>query len=415
MPVRPHSPTAVRRRGSKGKIAFLTHSAKLSGAEIALANIVPWLTNDVDVVVMLGEDGPLADALRVRGVDVIIVDSLRALSQLRREGGFVSVLQSSSGIVRMVWRHAVLFRRLRVDVVETGSMKSHVYGGIAAILVGRPLILRLHDRVDERYFARVFARTMRFWCAVVPDLVVANSQSSASTLLPSTRVRVVPPAVPAVGVGQRVDGIDHDLHFGCIGRIAPWKGQAELIEAFAGAFRGGGERLVICGAPLFGEDAYFESIKLLAVELGVADQVQFLGFVQDVGSVLGSLDVLVHSSILPEPFGQVVIEGMSAGLAVVAADSGGPAENIEHGVNGLLYATGNVEELRRCLELVASADDLRTRIGAAGPLQAARFQPEAVVPTLLDCYRLVQGTRGSLRVLRRLSRTLIASFRPLRR
>ena len=70
---------------------------------------------------------------------------------------------------------------------------------------------------------------------------------------------------------------------------------------------------------------------MAARRLGLDGRLAFTGFCDDVEPVLESLDVLVHASILPEPFGQTVIEGMAAGLPVVASAAGGPTETIDDG------------------------------------------------------------------------------------
>ena len=85
---------------------------------------------------------------------------------------------------------------------------------------------------------------------------------------------------------------------------------------------------------LFGEDAYAHGLVEQAERLGIAEQIEFRGFREDIWAELAELDILVHCSVVPEPFGQVVLEGMAAGIPVIAADAGGPAELITNGVDG---------------------------------------------------------------------------------
>ena len=80
------------------------------------------------------------------------------------------------------------------------------------------------------------------------------------------------------------------------------------------------------------------------------------GHVDEVVELIDRHDVLLHTSLLPEPFGQVVVQGMARGRIVVAADSGGPAEVITSGGDGLLYRTGEQADLTRTLERVAAGD-----------------------------------------------------------
>ncbi len=65
---------------------------------------------------------------------------------------------------------------------------------------------------------------------------------------------------------------------------------------------------------MFGEDEYADELRGPGqVELGLADRVTFTGFVDDVAAMLADVDCLVHASVIAEPFGQVVVEGMAAG------------------------------------------------------------------------------------------------------
>ena len=99
---------------------------------------------------------------------------------------------------------------------------------------------------------------------------------------------------------------------------------------------------MLIGAPMFGEEEYERSLHRLADSLGLGERVRFRGFREDVWPELAGLDVLVHASTIPEPFGTVVLEGMAAGLAVIAPDQGGPAAVIEDGRTGRLFRMGDL-------------------------------------------------------------------------
>ena len=99
-----------------------------------------------------------------------------------------------------------------------------------------------------------------------------------------------------------------------VGRIAPWKGQHVFLAAFAEAFPGGGAEAVIVGSALFGEEAYEKELGRLVNDLGIAQpssvsrfQRRCLGGTLRTGRPGTRLD-------RSEPFGQVVLEGMAAGL-----------------------------------------------------------------------------------------------------
>ena len=124
----------------------------------------------------------------------------------------------------------------------------------------------------------------------------------------------------------------------------------------------------------------------LAQRLGIADRVEFRGHVDDVEAEYAGLDVLVHTSTIPEPFGQVVLEGMAAGLPVIAADSGGPAELITDGVNGLLAAPGDVVCLAAQLSRLLGDPALCARLTTAARERAAEFSPQRTAIEVLAVY-----------------------------
>ena len=176
------------------------------------------------------------------------------------------------------------------------------------------------------------------------------------------------------------------LSFGMVGRLAPWKGQDVFLRAFARAFPDGDSRAILVGAALFGETSYGEDLRVLAAKLGIADRVSFRGFREDVDAELAMFDVLVHASRSPEPAGQVVLEGMSAGLPVVAADAGGPAEVIRDGANGRLFRIDDVTGLARILDELASSPEDRRRLGVSARETAAAYRPDLVSPQLAAIY-----------------------------
>src|SRR5207249_1163389 len=109
-----------------------------------------------------------------------------------------------------------------------------------------------------------------------------------------------------------------------------------------------------------------------------------------------SLDVALVPS-WEEPFGRVVAEAMAAGVPVVATRRGGPAEQIQDGVTGLLAEPRRpdlwVEPIRRLL----TDDDLRTRIvDEARRHAAASFDPARSVRRVMELYESLLPSRARL-------------------
>ena len=174
-----------------------------------------------------------------------------------------------------------------------------------------------------------------------------------------------------------------------VGRLAPWKGQDVFLRAFAKAFPGGNEEAVLVGAALFGEDDYECQLHNLVGDLGIQERVEFRGFRSKVFEELARVDALVHASVIPEPFGQVVLEGMAAGLPVVAARAGGPTEIIIEGENGLLYPPGDLDALAGLLSRLSDDAELRSQLGDQARADVAKYSPERVADQILEVYERV--------------------------
>jgi glycosyltransferase involved in cell wall biosynthesis len=372
------------------RVVYLDHVAQLSGGEIALLRLLPHL-EDVEPHVILAEDGPFADRLVQAGISTEVLPMAERARHLRKDHvtaktlPFGVIASTAAYIVRL----AVYLRRLRPDVVHTNSLKSGLYGSVAARLARVPVVWHVRDRIEADYLPKHAVRLIRFMTRCLPSVVITNSHATMDTLDPtvarvvvySVRPEIV---VPPAGRPQREAG---ELVVGMIGRLAPWKGQDLFLRAFADAFPADGGRCVLVGSSMFGEDDYVTRLRLLVSELGLEDRVEFRGFRTDVWSELARMDILVHASLTPEPFGQVVLEGMAARVPVVAADAGGPAEIVRHDVNGLLYPMGDRAALATAMRQLSHEPELRARLAEEGAVAVAAYHPDAVVARLQSVYR----------------------------
>lgn len=242
------------------------------------------------------------------------------------------------------------------------------------------------------------------------DAYVANSSATKGVLLglglPSERIKVIYPPIdlerfhPAVDASRqrREFGLsDGDLTFGIPGTLLKWKGHDVFLRA---------ARLVLDTVPrakafVIGEvpdgtTQYRDELVGLARDLGIGPQTVFTGFRRDIPELIQLLDVVVHASVKPEPFGRVIAEGMAMGKPVVAAMNGGPLEIIEDGRTGFLVPSADAEKLaQRIIELLTD----RSRASALGRnarMEAvARFSPRYHARLVEQVYEDVLKARGS--------------------
>jgi glycosyltransferase involved in cell wall biosynthesis len=380
-------------------VVFLDHVACLSGGEISLLRLVGAIRSDVDAHVILGEDGPLRQRLEAAGATVEVLPMAADLREVRRSQVRPARLSPRPlwGLARHVWALARRLRELEPAIVHTNSLKAALYGGVAGRLAHVPVVWHIRDRIADDYLPRAAVTLVRMAAHVLPSMVVANSRATLAELPACHRRdslldRVMPEIVPVFPpCGPRAGG---PLLIGILGRLAPWKGQHVFLEAFAQAFAADNAQAWLIGNALFGEQDYEAGLRERAVALGIADQVVWRGFRDDIAAELAQLDIVVHASTTGEPFGQVIIEGMSAGLPVIATAAGGPLEIITDGVDGLLVQPGDPTALAVAMATLAADPAARRRLGAAGRQSSRRYSPDAARVRLLEIYDHVLGRRA---------------------
>jgi glycosyltransferase involved in cell wall biosynthesis len=385
-------------RRRRVRVVYLDHCADLSGGEIALLRLLSVL-DEVDAHVILAQEGPFVSRLLQAGISVEVLPLPERTRGLRRErvraGGFgaLQLFDTAKYTLRLARR----LRTLKPDLVHTNSLKSGLYGCAAARLARIPSIWHLRDRIAADYLPEGAVRLVRMYAPRMATMLIANSQTTLATVkmsVPQAAVIPTPVIHDPVVRNESTPRVAGDLlHVGMVGRLAPWKGQHIFLEAFARAFPAGPQQASVIGGALFGEDEYEHSLRELAERLGLDGRVVFTGFRENVIEELLDLDILVHASVIPEPFGQVVVEGMAAGVPVVASRAGGPTEVLEDGVTGLMFTPGDADDLARCLRRLAGDPALRRRLAEAGRERAADFGPEAIAPQVMDVYDYVLAQR----------------------
>ena len=366
------------------RVLFCDHTSTMSGGEIALLHLVRAMDRSrFEPVAALFTNGPLVDRLGESHVETHVIPLTPNVASVRKDS------LGGSGILRSMlqpatYQHMLRIRRFmrdrRIDIVHTNSLKADLIGGLAARLAGKPLIWHIRDRIAADYLPESAARMLRVLCRIVPHRVITNSAATLATLRlpaqmiaqgPQNRARVVHDGMP-VGKAAALDAVEAEYPLiGLIGRITPWKGQHVFLEAAAQVHaEHPGARFLIVGSAMFGEDEYERRIRQQCTELGLDGIVQFTGFREDVAELLTSMTILVHASVVPEPFGQVVLEGMMAGKPVVATRAGGVCEVVADGETGLLVPMNDAQTMGRAIVKLLEHPDLAREMGRAGRRRA---------------------------------------------
>ena len=343
---------------SDASILFVDHTAMMGGAQHSLLDIAE--ANRARCAVALFEDGPFAVALRARGVAVLPLGGGSALRQVKKS----SVVPGMRPLVAMVGLARTLARVARpFDLLYANSPKAFVAAALAGRLARKPVVWHLRDILGQEHFSRANVRAvvaLANWCAV---RVVANSRATADAFVAAggrgSLVTVVHNGIDAapfdaLGPGTRAAvraelGIPDDVFLvGSFSRLHPWKGQTVLLDAVARM--PGVHALVVGGALFSGEAPYEAELRSRAQLPGFAGRVHMLGARDDVPRLLAACDVVVHASVLAEPFGRVLVEAMLARRPVVATAAGGVPEVVSDGETGVLAPPGDARALGEAID-----------------------------------------------------------------
>jgi glycosyltransferase involved in cell wall biosynthesis len=369
------------------KILCVDQTGELGGGELSMFAEITHMPHAASV--LLFEDGPFREMLGKAGIPVQVITASDTALTVRREDGPLAVLRALPAVIQLV-RKVTAEARLH-DVIYANSQKAFVVGAFASALSGRPLVWRLRDVLDASHFSPVLRKIAVLLANWKASRVIVNSIATGKAFAAvggnASKISVAYPgideapflAVPPEAIANlRAElGSGDAKLIGVFGRLAAWKGQAVFIDAIA---RRPDVVGVIVGAALFGEEAYAEELHRQAQRLGIADRIRFLGFRKDIPALMRSMDVVVHSSIAPEPFGRVVVEGMLSGNPVIGSAAGGVLEILDHGKTGWLFEPGNADALAGTLAQLLENPAQTAAIAQAGQAHAcATFTVEATV------------------------------------
>jgi L-malate glycosyltransferase len=384
-------------------VLIVSHTATISGGELALLDLIQSLPRDVSVTLACPQ-GELASRARgltdrvltIPPVDVSFrIEPLRVPRNLWAAGRSVRALRS------------IIVER-RPDVVHANSVRAGLLASAALTHLPYPLIVHVHDVLPAGATARVVREIVCRRAAVV----VANSEFTARRFAvrgsraafrappsPVDLARFQPDALEKDQARQVLDVPRSSPVLGVVGQLTPWKGQDDAIRIAASLVpRFPHLVLLIVGEPRFvsrntryDNRTYAGHLRELAAALGVAAHVRFLGHRDDIPTVMRALDALLVPS-WTEPFGRCVVEGMAMETPVVATSVGGPAEIIADGSTGFLRPPRRptlwLEPIARLLDEPA----LRSSIGRAARDRAQTFDAPHHATAIAEIYRNFRGT-----------------------
>jgi glycosyltransferase involved in cell wall biosynthesis len=402
------------------RIVFLNPAGAIGGAERALIDIIASLKKARpawQLSLIAAAEGDLVREARELGAQASVVAFPRSLAVLG-DAGTIDEAGSRKRTIALVGRVAMavpaiaiyrrrLARAIREaspDVVHTNGFKMHVLGASAAPR-DIPVLWHIHDFVRMRPMMAPLLRAYVGRCSAI----VANSHSVAADV--KSAIGRAPPihtVYNAVNLlcftaeGKRADldrlaGMpplsEGGVRVGIVATMARWKGHETFLRAISLLPATMPVRAYVIGGPLYeteGSQHKIAELREMAARMGLEGRVGFTGFVSAVAPVMRALDIVVHASTQPEPFGLVIAEAMACGRAVIVSAAGGAAEIIEDGIDAMAHSPGDAEELARLIGKLANDPSMRQRLGdAAAKSSARRFTYERLAADLVPIYQSI--------------------------
>lgn len=352
------------------RIVELVNNLQFGGVERQVVDVAGAFQDrghDVRVLCLRG-DGPLAQDLQQRGIEVL---PLR-----KKEGPDIGVFL----------RLARYLRRNRIDVVHSHNPLVHHYAVVASRLAGVPVVFNTIHGINNiasppGFAERLYAAMVRLSDAAIAVCPMANRVFRAGGVIPADRLITINNGIPQegyLGLPPR-EAVQGGIVFGMVGRLVPIKDHATLLDAFAQLLEDSPEsRLRILGdGPLRG------SLENHAKRRGIDHAVSFVGYSADVTGFLSTVDVAVLSSV-SEGLPLSVLEAMAAGRPAVGTSVGGMPDLVENDVTGWLCQPSDPAGLAAALRLAVRAG--RERLVEMGAKARALVRAEYSLERMMDEY-----------------------------
>ena len=402
------------------RIVYLNPAAGLGGAERCLLDMMAAVREtepSSELLLVTSAAGPLIERAKRLGVQVILLPMPKALMKTgdRMLGKDTSrgraILELGRRGVKAAWptwRYARSLTRtlteLGPDLVHSNGIKFHLLARLAR-LPRVPVVWHIHDFLGLR---PLMARAL-LWASAHTRGGIAVShavQLDAQAVLRGLPVDVIYNGIDTDEFSpQQVPGawLDHLAGFteegpetvrvGLVATFARWKGQEVFLQAAAQILRTqplARARFFIIGGPIYetrGSQFSADELRSVAAALNIEPHVGFIPFQNDPANIYRALDIVVHASTQPEPFGRTIVEAMACAKPVIVSQAGGAAELFTHGHDALGVSPGDPAALASALSRLMTDPNHRRLLAANARRSAEGFSRRRLGPQLIAAYR----------------------------
>ena len=340
-------------------VVLYSHTSRIGGAEVA----APSLAREIGAELWIRGEGKIAEDARSLGLIVKTLPSgvdTRPLGIRGHIGALLSVLRSQLNVVKELLHRTP-------SLVVSNTIQGSLHVALPSLITRTPLLVYVRDlgRGGNRpaWEIRLYELILRL-CA---DGIIFNSQLTAA----SWALRL-PSLVVHTAIEERFFAGNQSTERNggalMVGRLAKWKGQAEVVDALSLL----ADRGICVPLTLAGDTAFGDLVRLPTARIPI----RRLGFIDPLDE-MRTREVLVHASVTPEPLGQVLAQAAASGIPIVCARLGGHTEWLEDGVSCLMADPRDPVALGAAIEEAITNPASSLRRAQAARTAVERFRIES--------------------------------------
>lgn len=310
----------------------------------------------------------------------IRVIALTSSKPLRKNRGSLLVrianrAMASINSITIGFQHYRFIRREKIDLLHINNGSGAFMWLIAAKIARVPCVTHQRAMITDAFILRLALRCFNS-VICISEAVRSSFKNANLDKLPLVTIHnaLDPFAVKVTRTSveiRQVLGIESTKKLvGIVANIQRWKGQDVVIHAINNILQDCPD--IVClliGAlsPNEADDIKFDlELQKLIHDNNLSEHVIMTGYCPDVANFMNALEIVIHASVSPEPFGRVLLEGMALRKPIIACRAGGVTEIVVDGETGLLYNPGDIQDLSDCLRTLYHDPKKCNEMGEAG-------------------------------------------------
>ena len=293
-----------------------------------------------------------------------------------------------------------IIKSKKIDLIHANSTRAAYHTGLAARWAGIPHVIHVREIYRLPFYSPLKARFLDF----ISDQIIAVSKATQEAITSrrkalAQKVEVVYDGLLSIPEFNRAQVkalrnefgmLDYFPLMAVIGALHPLKGQEVIVKAMPSILARYPKALcLIVGSPLGEEGKKYQAyLTALIKKNGISDHVVFTGFRQDVPLMMASIDLLLHTPVLPDALPHVLIEASAQNCLMVASNIGGIGEVILDQVTGRLVPVNQPKALAEVVLYLFDHPDYATLLRhTAGERVKTDFSIERHINQIQEIYK----------------------------